>query len=280
MSGDDRHDPRFDELLPAYAAGALTEPERHEVEDHLETCTACRSELVLWREATVALAEGAQAEPPAAARDALMSRVEADLAGEAPAAPEPATRPSVEVVPVGSRLLAAAAALFLLVAAVAVTWGLRERVRIEDQLAQSRAHAASLERDLSTLKKRMKQTRTRLAQVSSTLALMASVPPGGEIKLAGLGSAPQGQGRLFVDPERQRGLFLVGDLPKLPEDRVYQLWTIAGGAPRSAGVFRTDDHGVGLLLLHEAPESVDVWAVTVEPAPGVPQPTGEMVLKS
>jgi anti-sigma-K factor RskA len=283
MSGDERHDPRFDELLPAYAAGALTESECREVEAHLDVCPACRSELAAWREATVALAEQVEAEPPAGVRAELMRRVEEDAEEDA-AARERSTgsadRAALDRDEPGRRLLAAAAAFFLLVAAGAVTWGLHQRTRLEGELAQTRSHAAALEQDLDGLRKRLKATRIRLSQVSSTLSLIAATPPGGEVKLAGLGSAAAGRGRLFVDPDRRHGLFVAGGLPKLPKDRVYQLWTIAGGTPRSAGVFRSDDRGTGLLLLDEPPPSVDVWAVTVEPAPGVQQPTGEMVLKS
>ena len=59
----------------------------------------------------------------------------------------------------------------------------------------------------------------------------------------------------------------------------YQAWTIESGVARSAGVFDTADgrarHRAALssLIASDA-----VIAVTLEPAGGVPQPTGAIVL--
>jgi anti-sigma-K factor RskA len=50
----------------------------------------------------------------------------------------------------------------------------------------------------------------------------------------------------------------------------------------SAGVFDVDREGRGELEVAAVPASdqAATWAVTVEPAGGVPAPTGDMVLKS
>ena len=69
-------------------------------------------------------------------------------------------------------------------------------------------------------------------------------------------------------------------LPDLPEGRTYQLWVLTSGAPISAGIFRPDASG-GTSIVFDTPVSLPPptgMAVSVEPAGGVPAPTGEIVL--
>ena len=55
---------------------------------------------------------------------------------------------------------------------------------------------------------------------------------------------------------------------------------IEGSTPRSEGVFPVDERGQARHVLPEVPgaEGVGAFAVTLEPAGGVPAPTGPMVL--
>ena len=100
------------------------------------------------------------------------------------------------------------------------------------------------------------------------------------IVLAGLGPSPNASGHTFVNPERGKAVFYAFDLPALAPDKTYQLWWIEGGKPVSAGVFNVDERGTGSVQVERAPTgATDAWAVTIEPAGGVPAPTGEMVLK-
>jgi anti-sigma-K factor RskA len=81
---------------------------------------------------------------------------------------------------------------------------------------------------------------------------------------------------------RQGGLLVASDLPAAPAGKAYELWAIAGGTPRPAGVFQVDAKGVGSLTLTPIAgvAKVDQFAVTLEPAAGVPSPTGAMFLAS
>jgi len=73
---------------------------------------------------------------------------------------------------------------------------------------------------------------------------------------------------------------LVYDLPPPPPGRTYQLWTIEGGKPVSAGTFATSDAGQARHAIATSAQLGDAifLAVTVEPAGGVPQPTGPIVM--
>jgi anti-sigma-K factor RskA len=75
-------------------------------------------------------------------------------------------------------------------------------------------------------------------------------------------------------------VLFVHDLPSAPAGATYQAWTIEGGVPRSAGVFDTDATGRARHrgALPSAIAEDAVIAVTLEPAGGVPQPTGPIVL--
>jgi anti-sigma-K factor RskA len=265
MTDAERHD-RYEELLPAHALGALDREERLEIEAHLAQCAECRARLASWGATAEALAESTPpVKPPAALRERLLQRVaaEAGRAGRGSA-------------------LGRAAAVAAVVAALAAgllaggSWASR---RAEQELAESRAESAALAERLAAARREVEAARLELAALTELAAILATAPPGRELVLAGLEPAPEGRGRLYLDPALGRGVLVTGNLPSLPDNRVYQLWTITGGVPRSAGVFRPGTGGVAFHRIEKLPgEPPDAWAVTVEPAGGVPQPTGEMVL--
>jgi hypothetical protein len=101
------------------------------------------------------------------------------------------------------------------------------------------------------------------------------------VTLAGLEAAPRAAGHTYVNPLRRDALFYAFDLPALPSGKTYELWYIAGGKPVAAGTFSVDPQGIGSVKVEHVPDvaSIQAWAVTIEPAGGVPQPTGAMVLK-
>ena len=94
-------------------------------------------------------------------------------------------------------------------------------------------------------------------------------------------AAPRAAGHTYVNPQRHDALFYAHDLPALPSGKTYELWYIAGGKPVAAGTFSVDPRGGGSVKVEHVPDvaSIQAWAVTIEPAGGVPQPTGAMVLK-
>jgi anti-sigma-K factor RskA len=87
-------------------------------------------------------------------------------------------------------------------------------------------------------------------------------------------------GKAFYN--RTRGLlFYTANLKSLPSDRTYELWLIpTEGKPVDVGIFNTDGQGNGQMILPAMPHGLaaKAFAVTVEPAGGVPAPTGPMVL--
>jgi hypothetical protein len=89
------------------------------------------------------------------------------------------------------------------------------------------------------------------------------------------GKANQPEGKVFVNPSG--GLvFVAARLPRLAPDRTFQLWIVPPtGAPRSAGLFRSDENGSSVTVSNVAvdPATAKAVAVSVEPAAGSTAPT-------
>jgi anti-sigma-K factor RskA len=95
------------------------------------------------------------------------------------------------------------------------------------------------------------------------------------------GQAPAGAASARAYWSRTRGLLFTADhLPNPGPGRVYQLWVVTAKAPVSAGLLTVGQSGNATLLTSmpadlAAPVAV---AVTIEPAGGMPSPTGPKVL--
>ena len=79
-----------------------------------------------------------------------------------------------------------------------------------------------------------------------------------------------------------RAILMAKGLPAPPAGKAYQLWFIAGGKPLPGKVFTTDASGAGTLTdnVPSAAMNSPIFAITLEPAGGVPAPTGAIYLSS
>jgi anti-sigma-K factor RskA len=256
------------ELTGGYALGILSEPERRELEAHLPGCPACAEEVRSFAQVASGLALAVpQVDPPAALRARVLR---AAVAGSLP------HRASVDQPKLGSSLptwLAAAASL----AAVALglySLTLRQRIgSLEDQLRDAQERVVTVEGQVAVHRSRAEAVEERYAIVTAADRR--------QINLSGKEQAPNAVGEAIWSPSR--GLvFTASNLPQPPPGRQYQLWVIppgAGSAPVSAGMLDLDPSG-SATRLSGAPSSLPVAAVAVslEPAGGVPAPTGPIVL--
>lgn len=80
-----------------------------------------------------------------------------------------------------------------------------------------------------------------------------------------------GPARFVYSPSLERGVFNGGELTRLSESDVYQLWLIGEEGPEPAGTFMSGQADV----LVEATEPGLTLAMTIEPSPGVDAPTTE-----
>ncbi len=87
-------------------------------------------------------------------------------------------------------------------------------------------------------------------------------------------------GRVLWNTKDDQAMFCGINLPTPPEGKTYQLWAIGGGDPKSAGIFNVNDFGKNVLMLKSLNDLGDIkqFAVSLEPAGGVPLPTGKIYL--
>lgn len=271
-------DERFRDLLVRHVVFELPAGKRAELDEELERRgEEGRRQLRRTREAFAHVSLSAPPHaPPERLRDEVLAAAAETpqaVAGEPPGSDgESSTEDAPVPIRIGGRWMAAAAAVIAAVGLGLFYWNLQ------------------LQSDLDRAENRLEAMATRLARADSArlalralqrdLATVAS--PSATVRtLAGTGEEPSARARVFVDPVTGRALLFAYDLPILPPDSVYQLWAIEGDEPRSLGTFTSSGRGPARVEL-ETPDTVrsaDALAVTVEPAPGRPSPTGKMVLQ-
>jgi anti-sigma-K factor RskA len=266
------HSPRCEELLPAYALGALDGDELRELAAHLAGgCGECARQLALWQgDLETLAAETPPVEPSELTRARILR-----LAGGAPASPASAPARRAPSRPLAGWL--ALAALLLLAFSL---WGVIGRARMEREAARLAAERDELSRRVETLTREVSRAQAETERAKQALRILAA--PGVQlVSLSGLAPSPGAAGSTYVNPRAHEALFYAFGLPPLPDRKTYQLWFIAAGKPVSAGTFAVDPSGNASLRVDRVtdPRQIQAWAVTVEPLGGVPQPTGAMVLK-
>ena len=94
--------------------------------------------------------------------------------------------------------------------------------------------------------------------------------------------APQASKPITKAPNSQSAVLIVTGLSPLEPGKTYQVWLIDGGAPVSAGLLTVNEEGQGVFIVtsEEAIGSFKSLGISIEPAGGSPQPTGEIVVLS
>lgn len=118
----------------------------------------------------------------------------------------------------------------------------------------------------------------RVGELQSAMGVLAA-PDLVSINLAGQAPAPRASARALWS--RTRGMvFTASNLPPLPAGRVYQVWVVTAQAPISAGLLTPGPGGAEQTFFATPPDIPPpaAVAVSIEPAGGVPAPTGEIYL--
>jgi hypothetical protein len=290
------------ELLSEAALDALPPDDQAGVVAHATGCPECGPALIALRDA---VAQMAFAAPPvtvdavrrARVRTRLMARARADLSvAETPSvAGEPADAPGAarDSVPGGTghgpRVLAGRggsppgmAPRRSWGAAAVLGWGLAIAAGLAVVAVQRRA--ASDDRFFSS-ERRVLQARVDALRdsVESRDAFVRSVT-GQHISPMQLtsGAVHASWAWMFWDHTTNKWTLVARDLPVLAAGRTYQLWLVTGKAKISAGTFspRPDGAAEVQATYALAPDALTAIAVTDEPAGGVPQPTGALVISA
>jgi anti-sigma-K factor RskA len=253
----------YADAIAAYALHALDAAEARALEAHLSACAECRAELAELQRAVSGIGLNSIAEePPADLRAKIVDRAQLTR-GTRSARSLTSDKPSSSaIVP-----WMIAAASIALVAATGF-YSLMQRQQTADALAAKAAadaRVASMQRQLDGLTERI---------------AVLSAPDAIQIKLAGQPDAPKASASVVMSPTKGMVLTAV-NLPQLAAGKIYQLWVVTKQAPVSIGTFEVAADGsvTGTMPLTPGASTDPVAiAVTIEPAGGVPAPTGPKVL--
>ena len=239
----DEHTP-FIENIPAYAIGALDAEDVIALESHLRTCASCQTELAAYRAVSESLLT---ATPPKQPSAELRKRLQSRLPSL-----QKSSRPRFAW---SFGQLAVGMALVLLLA-LNIYSILQMRSL---QLAQTQL--------------------TRQYRTGETLISMLSYPTTERLAI----SADSVVGSLLLDKDRNIVALIVWNMPQLQEDKTYQVWLIDPQGERvSAGIFRPESGQTYTTQIAFPKQSLSNFVgvgVTVEPAGGSDQPTGQRIFK-
>jgi anti-sigma-K factor RskA len=254
--------PTREEDFDLYALGALEGDEKRAIESHIAGCAGCAHKLADARGRIAMLALAApQVAPSPAAKEHLLRRIHATAKSRAPvrdtAEGERAGGSS------GRRWIAVLAPATVVLAAAAIfLW--TENARLDRQLADLRTSIQAQQKQIDESKEV-----EHLYEAKDTITVALAQKPG----------MPKGDVTLMYNAKMGM-LMCDGWIEQAPANKNYQLWIVPmDGKPVSAGVFKAET-AKGAHWMMKVPEGIapKMFAITIEPAGGMPQPTGPMVL--
>jgi anti-sigma-K factor RskA len=257
MNGHPQHEEDFD----LYALGVLEGEERKALEAHIAGCAACEAKLAEARGRVSLLALAAKPlAPPASVKNRLMEQVRAESSQAR--SPVAAQREQRSGGLFGRWTLALAAAAVLL--AVATGWLWHQKGVLDGEIQKALQES--------------KDAQAKIQKAQNVIEVLQA-PDSTMITLASL-DLPQASGKVCYNA-RLGKLACATHLSAPSPGKEYQLWLVPiVGNPMSASVFGanmswTDDMWIADV---KAGTAAKAFAVTLEPAGGMPQPTGPKVL--
>lgn len=231
-------------LTGVYALDALTGPELGRFERHLQHCPACDHEVCDFRETAARLALAVAATPPAQFQPRVLAAVSATRQDP------PLTRGAARRWPRSGpavRWLVAAVAAAAVVAAVAL--GIVQSV-----------------------------TQHRLDQAQARIQSAAAVLAAPDARLTVRATTAGGTATVVSSQSRHAMIITTAGLPALGGGKVYEVWFMAPGRNRPAGLLPPPAAGRTSPLLAAGLTAGERIGLTIEPAGGTSQPTTTPIL--
>jgi anti-sigma-K factor RskA len=246
MTADETHD-----LVALYVVDALAGEELRDFESHLGSCVECQGEVVEMRALTEGLSQSVEADPPAALRMAVLANIR--TTAQVPVAePDRSTDHSNDLSMPGNVIAL--------------------RSRMSDRLSYLVAAAAVVV--AVVFGGWAVQSHHNASEASNQRADLISLLGASDVRTVTSPATGGGSGTVVLSRLHNEAVFVSSGMPALPDDRVYELWTI-NDTPVSAGTFNASGN---LVTLPVAALSAAQIAVTVEPAGGSSQPTTAPIL--
>jgi anti-sigma factor RsiW len=239
----------YQENLPAYSLGALDADELAALESHIATCEDCKAELTEYQAISTGLLHALPPQTPPA-------RLRRNLLTQLPSASKRTVRliPQFNRFPLG-QLINAAVVLALIAMNAYSTSQIRELRQQQDALAE------------------------RMLAEQAAIGMLAF--PATQIYTI-TSDVQNLTGSALVNKDRTTAVLLLWNLPEVDPTQIYQIWLInASGKPIGAGLFipASGQNYTTALIQSSVPlgEFIAI-GVTVEPAGGSEQPTGDSLL--
>lgn len=155
-----------------------------------------------------------------------------------------------------------------------------QMAQLQQQTDQLRGQLTQAQGDLTALKNNFDTAQSELNQLQSAADLLGQ--PSTVIK-ALPGNKNTAFSQLIANDQQSRAVLLAYNLNPAPKDKTYEFWFLdKSGTPIPAGLFNVNESGKGVLTV-TMPSGVPIselaaGAVTLEPAGGVPKPTGNILI--
>ena len=264
-------DERIQELISAYSLGALEGDDLREVEEFKQNHPEQFDELVrenelAFSQLTYAL-KGAMPDP--GLKKKLMSEIKEDTKVYQT---EPAVSFWQRIQPFWLNL-GAAVAVLAIVSLVTYNFFLTKK------LESRQAEVANLQNQI-VAKQTLIENMEKETMLNRQMVAFLEDPNVVIINLVNTQPDLTAVGRVLWNTKDDQAMFCGINLPQPPEGKTYQLWAIGSGDPKSAGIFNVNDQGKNVLLLKSLKDlgQIKQFAVSLEPAGGVPLPTGKIYL--
>lgn len=262
---------RIEELISAYTLGALDGNELKELEDYLRKNPGVYQELINENEEVFSqLAYVLKGSTP---RQGLRNELLSDIRVEKEAIK------SDTKIPFMQRLQPIWLGLGSAVAAVIIISLITYSSSLNNSLKEQQAKISNLEEIVLEKDSELALLKEELGSQSEMLTFLEN-PDVVIINLVKTEPNLKAVARVLWNPDDDEALFYGINLPEIPDGKTYQLWAIAGEKPESLGVFNVDNRGNNIHLIKSLSNFGDIgtFAVSLEPAGGVPLPTGKIYL--
>jgi len=241
----------FEELLGAYALGAVTSEEQEAAQAHLAECAKCTRRLREVRAVVDLLPYSiTQVNPPEPLKERILEAIRKEDQAAAAQPVQINQRPRRWLW--GTRLLAAAAVLILILFGGMTAWNI------------------SLQHEVTSLQQQNTALEQRVGSLQHQVALVYAIQ--------GSSSVQGASGKLIYLPEQNITLLVIQGLPQLQGKEVYQGWLIHDQQPRSIGLLSVEN-GIASVTYPGNIAGYEVAAVSREPGPAASKngPAGPVV---
>jgi anti-sigma-K factor RskA len=248
-------------IIESYVMGLASEPERAE----FERLCALNPELLAARKKFEERLEGYASEnaviPPPEVKVKVLEAI-----GKPVSRAETSSIPPKIVTMPNDKRTAGTPFLLRLVAAAAIILFLA----MGYLYYQTKQENKDLTDTNDRLKTSLDTTKNVLDRIVKEQADVVSNPNVTVVNMVGTTVAPKSSANVYWDSASSNVYLVVKNMPKLPNDKQYQLWALIDNKPKDLGVFDATDSKV--ILQMKNTQKAQAFAITIEQKGGSPSP--------